>query len=141
MASLDLSPGILDLSGIRAGDRNALRVTLTQGGTPLNLTGYDVTAQARVDPHATGAINGVVEDRDDPAGAFTLRWPGDEVRTLLGSKVSWTGVWDLQILLPPETDATTVIAGKWSAVADVTRPGAATFTITQHQSRLAEAVQ
>jgi len=123
MASLNLSPGVLDLSGVRAGDRNAVQITLTQGGQVLDLTSYEITAQARSVPLAATALDAVIENRDDATGTFLLRWPGDAVRTLLAGAAAWNGVWDLQILLPPETDATTVVAGKFGAVADVTRSG------------------
>ena len=123
MASLDLSPGVLDISGVRAGDRNAIRMTLTQDGTPVDLTGADIAAQARPAPAAAGALNAVIEERVDASGQFVLRWPGEEVRTLLGSAESWTGVWDLQILRPPDTEPDTVVAGKFAATLDVTRPG------------------
>jgi len=123
MASLNLSPGVLDLSGIRAGDRNAIQITLTQGGQILDLTSYEITAQARSAPLASSALSAVIEGRDDAAGSFLLRWPGDAVRTMLAGAAAWNGVWDLQILLPPETDATTVVAGKFGAILDVTRAG------------------
>jgi hypothetical protein len=131
MASLDLSPGVLDIAGVRAGDRNAIQITLTQGGAPLDLTGYTIAAQARTEPLAPGALNAVIEDRVDAQGQFLLRWPGDDVRTLLAGSDTWSGVWDLQILLTPEVDATTVLEGKFAAEQDVTRPGeTTTFTAT-----------
>lgn len=131
MASIDLSPGVMDISGVRAGDRNAIQFTITSGGAPMNLTGYEVTAQARSTPVAPGALDAVIEDRVDVEGSFTLRWPGDEVRTLLGTGLSWNGVWDMQIKATGDTDATTVVAGKFGATMDVTRPGEAiTVTVT-----------
>ena len=54
------------------------------------------------------------------AGKVTIRWPGDDVRTLLAGKKTWTGVWDLQLSSPPG-DPTTVAAGSFGAEMDVTR--------------------
>lgn len=125
MAALDLSPGVLDISGVRAGDRNAIRMTLTQDGAPLSLVGAEIAAQARPNPSAPGALDAVIEQRVDAAGQFVLRWPGEEVRLLLGGEESWVGVWDLQIIRPPDTEPDTVVAGKFSAMLDVTRPGEA----------------
>jgi hypothetical protein len=123
MAAVDLSPGVLDITGVRAGDRNAIGIKVTDNdGAPLNLTGYTITAQGRQTPLAPGAINATIEDINAAAGTFTLRWAGDDVRTLLGTAASFTGVWDCQIK-QAVGDALTIMAGKFGAVMDVTRPG------------------
>lgn len=125
MADVNLTPPVVNLLGIRAGDRNAIRFTLTADGAPMDLTGYAIDAQARPATFATGAINAVVEDRDDPGGAFTLRWPGADVATAVGDQPQWKGVWDLQVTASGETDARTLMAGTFTADHDVTRPGEA----------------
>lgn len=117
---LPLGPAFLDITGVRAGDRNLISLTLTSGGAPLDLTGMTVEAQARPTPLAESVITAVTEVTDAPGGVFTLRWPGDEVRAMLGTKTSWKGVWDLQVQSVGE-DPVTMIAGNFSAVMDVTR--------------------
>lgn len=122
MATISLAPGALDISGVRAGDRNELAFVITQNGTPMDLTGMDVMAQARkaasdADPPA---LTGVVTITDAPAGRLTLRWDGDEVRALLGVDVKWQGVWDLQVgATGSEPD--TIVAGSLTCELDVTR--------------------
>lgn len=122
MSSLDLSPATLDLKGIRAGDRNLIAVALTTGGNPLDLTGQTVTAQARKKANDDSAVlDAVVEIDEDPTtGKLTLRWPGEDVRTLLAGQATFNGVWDLQIT-DGTNDPMTVIAGSFAAVMDVTR--------------------
>lgn len=122
MASVNLTPAPVDLLGIRAGDRNLITFTITNGGVPVNLTGKTVTAQARQTANdATAALTAVVAIVDAVAGAISVRWPGAAVATLLGSAATWTGVWDLQVATPSE-DPLTVAAGTFGAVMDVTRP-------------------
>lgn len=122
MASIDLSPATLDLKGIRAGDRNMLTVTLTSEGNPMDLTGLDVMAQARKKAQDDSAVlEAVVEvDADPTTGKLTLRWPGEDVRTLLAGQATWQGVWDMQIS-SAEEDPVTVVAGAFIAAMDVTR--------------------
>lgn len=122
MAVIDLSPAVLDLKGIRAGDRNLVAVTLTSEGQPLDLTDLTVTAQARKkatdEPAAITASIDV--DADPTTGKLSLRWPGDDVRTLLNGAATFDGVWDLQIQ-SGTNDPVTVVAGSFGAVMDVTR--------------------
>jgi len=122
MASINLSPAQLDVLGVRAGDRNSIVLTLTEAGAPLDLTGKTLTSQVRLTTTATAKLDAVVTITDAPAGKVEVRWPGDTVRTLLGTKSSWKGVWDLQLEGTP--DPLTLVAGKWSAVQDVTRVAA-----------------
>ena len=119
---VNLGPACIDIEGIRAGDRNLVTLTLTQGGVPLNLTGLTLTSQVRKkatdpDPAALEAEVLLTEPVD---GKCTLRWPGDDVRTLVNGAAKWTGVWDLQVASGAE-DPVTLAAGKWSAETDVTR--------------------
>lgn len=117
-----LGPACVDLTGIRAGDRNEFTLTLHTNGTPLNLTGMTVTASARktaTDPDPA-AITAVVVVTDAAAGKATIRWPGDEVRTALAGLLTWKGVWDLQVG-SAGGDPQTLVAGKMTAEMDVTR--------------------
>lgn len=115
-----LGPACVDLTGIRAGDRNYTEVTIKQKGQPVDLTGLTVTAQARKKPTDTTALNAVIDVLDAAGGLVSMRWPGQEVTDLLAGKATWDGVWDLQIQSPPD-DALTVAAGGFHAVMDVTR--------------------
>jgi len=115
-----LGPACVDITGVRAGDRNLMAVTLTTAGQPFDLTGLVVSAQARLNPLATEAISAVVDVVDAVAGRVMLYWPGDEVTAMLAGKTSWKGVWDLQVS-QTGADPVTFAAGKFSAVMDVTR--------------------
>lgn len=122
MATVNMSPGELDIFGVRAGDRNELHLTLTEGGAALDLTGKTVEAQARkvaADPDPP-ALVAVVDVLDPEAGTLSLRWDGDDVRALLGSDAAWSGVWDLQLTEGAE-DPRTILAGSLQAEMDVTR--------------------
>lgn len=122
MAALELGPSVVDLSGVRAGDRNLLTVELTTDGAPWDLTGAEVTAQARATAaDADPALVATVTPLDPAAGRFEISWDGEEVRTLLGTETTWQGVWDLQVLEVGQTLAETVAAGSLSCELDVTR--------------------
>lgn len=119
---LPLGPACVNITGIRGGDQNLITATITMAGVPLNLTGMTITAQARKkaeypDPPALEAVIDVV---DAATGSITMRWPGADVTTLLGGKGKWTGVWDMQITNGVD-DPTTIVAGTFEAVMDVTR--------------------
>lgn len=116
-----LGPACVNLDGVRAGDRNLITVTLTSKGTPVNLTGYTVTAQARKKSTDLTALSAVIAVDDAVAGKISIRWPGDLVTTLLDGKATWNGVWDLQIDTAG-SDPLTVAAGTFGAVMDVARP-------------------
>lgn len=119
--SVDLGPASLDVSGVRAGDRNLLALTLTEGNRPVDLSGLELTAQVRVkSTDLDAALTAVVTVTDASKGQADLRFPGDDVRDLLAGKASWKGVWDLQ-LGNGSGDPVTLVAGKWSAEMDVTR--------------------
>jgi hypothetical protein len=121
VTTVPLGPAEVHLTGIRAGDQNLIACTLTMLGTPLDLTGKAVTAQARLTPTDAAALDAVIEVTAPASGRFNLRWPGTAVTEMLAGKPAWKGVWDLQVGEPGQ-DALTLIAGKFSAVMDVTRP-------------------
>lgn len=122
MVAVPLAPVVVDLLGVRAGDRNQIDVTLTSKGTPMNLSGLTVTAQARkksTDPDP--AITAVCTVTQASQGKLNLYWPGEDVRALLAGAATWKGVWDLQVDNGEVDGAATVAAGKWEAEQDVTR--------------------
>lgn len=118
---IPMGPARANITGVRAGDRNLMTVTLTQNTTPLNLTGLDITAQARkksVDP--TVAVSAVVTIDDAAAGKLSVRWPGPAITEMLAGKATWAGVWDLQYKRDDD-DPVTLVAGTFAAEMDVTR--------------------
>jgi hypothetical protein len=58
---------------------------------------------------------------DASKGAYVLTWPGDQVRSLLGGKEFWSGVWDLEVTEEGQSEPVTVVAGEITAQLDVTR--------------------
>lgn len=122
MASLQMGPAQVDLLGVRAGDRNVVTLELTTGGSPWNLTGAVLSAQARkVATDAEFALEATVTPLDETVGHYQLEWDGEAVRTLLGADTGWEGVWDLQVIEATQTLAETVAAGKLTCEQDVTR--------------------
>jgi hypothetical protein len=121
MVQISLAPAVVDVAGIRAGDRNLFQVTVRSGGTALNLTGYTITAQARTTPPDIVHLDAVCAISDATAGKIDISWPGDAVTTWLGSNTVQKGVWDLQLDDGSGGDPWTVIAGSFSAELDVTR--------------------
>jgi hypothetical protein len=121
--TVPMGPARANITGVRAGDLNEMIVTLTSGGGPLNLSGLTLAAQARAKAtDASPALTAVIDIQGDPLnGVASLRWPGDDVRTMLGSKETWSGVWDLQVDNGVD-DPVTVVAGTFKAEMDVTRP-------------------
>jgi hypothetical protein len=122
MTLVTLGPAKLDLAGIRAGDRNVIQLTITQAGAPFDLGEITVTAQARKTATAPDppALVGEVTILSAPQGILNLRWDGEDVRDLLAGAASWAGVWDLQTL-PVGGHPSTLVAGSFKAVMDVTR--------------------
>lgn len=121
-ASISLTPPVVNISGVRAGDRNLLNATLSSEGVPVDLTGQVLTAQARKKSTDTEiACSAVVETVDPAAGTVTIRWPGEDVRTMLAGAPTWKGVWDLQMAPDENSDAVTLCAGSFAAEMDVTR--------------------
>jgi 2-phospho-L-lactate transferase/gluconeogenesis factor (CofD/UPF0052 family) len=115
-------PACVDITGVRAGDRNEMTFSITSGGTPVDLTGQTLAAQARRKATDTDvAVTAIVTITDPLAGTGTLRWPGSQVMTSLAGTASWTGVWDLQMGNGVD-DPTTLVGGKFTTTIDVTRP-------------------
>jgi hypothetical protein len=122
VATVPLGPAQADITGARAGDRNAFQLTVQSKGAPFNLTGQTITAQARLTSLDVAHLDAVIDIIDATGGICVVRWPGDDVRTLLNGKATWTGVWDLQIQATGQ-DPITLIGGAFTAVMDVTRVG------------------
>ena len=118
---MPLGPASVDITGVRAGDKNLMTITLSTGGVPMDLTDMQITAQARLTPLDANSITAVIEVSDPTKGTIAIRWPGDEVAAIMVDKPTWEGVWDLQVGESGE-DPVTVAAGTFSAVMDVTRP-------------------
>jgi hypothetical protein len=121
MVAISLAPAVVDVSGIRAGDRNLFQITLRQSGQPLNLTGYAITAQARTGPTDTEVLDAVCTITSPTAGKVDVRWPGEAVRDWIGTGTTQSGVWDLQLDDGSTGDPWTVISGTFAAELDVTR--------------------
>lgn len=118
-----LGPACVNIIGVRAGDLNLFTAHLHIGAVPINLTGLTLTGQARkkvtdADPPALTADIQVVNALN---GDITIRWDGDDVRTLLAGAKSWSGVWDMQADNGVD-DPQTLAAGTIAAELDVTRP-------------------
>jgi len=118
---VNFSPTAVDLTGIRAGDRNRMRIVLKSGGASWNLTNHTVAAQARLTPNGTEVLTAEVFMTDPVNGIVDLEWPGDDLFTLMGLLPAWRGVWDLQVT-PNGQEPLTVAAGRFTAEMDVTRP-------------------
>jgi hypothetical protein len=116
-----LGPACVNITGVRANDRNMFTATLTQKGLPINLTGQTVTAQARKKSTDATALDAVVAVVDAVNGDITIRWPGADVATWLAGKAEAVGVWDLQVDNGTD-DPVTVAEGSFAAKMDVTRP-------------------
>jgi hypothetical protein len=121
-----LGPARVDITGVRAGDRNAFTLTLSRNAVPFDLTGLEVTAQARrraTDPDPPALIADV-QVANPTAGQLVIAWPGEQVAALFpegSAPDAWVGVWDLQVA-DNVNDPLTVAAGTLAAVPDVTRP-------------------
>lgn len=119
--AINLGPAAVDVSGIRAGDRNLFQLTIRQGGQPVVLTGYTITAQARATSGDAEHLDAVCTITNDTGGNVDVRWPGDAVATWLGTETVVKGVWDLQLDDGTGADPWTVIYGTFAAELDVTR--------------------
>jgi hypothetical protein len=119
MVAVPLGPAPVDITGVRAGDLNEFQITLLAGGSKMNVTGMTFTAAARITKIDPTSLNAVVSITDGPNGIIMVRWPGDAVRTWLGTNVTQKGVWDLQMVSGTD-DPLTVCAGDFSAELDVT---------------------
>jgi hypothetical protein len=118
--TVPFGPATVNVAGVRAGDTNDMQVTIISGGTPMDLTGVTVSAQAReLSTDETPAITATVTVTDAAGGVVVVLWDGDDVRGVLAGAGRWDGVWDLQV--DNAGDVTTVAAGTFEAVMDVTR--------------------
>lgn len=118
-AVVNLAPACVEITGVRAGDRNLIAVTVNDHGVPVNLTGMVPLSQVRKTPVDTlVAISADVQFVDAAAGKITIRWDGEDVRDLLAGAKRWKGFWDLQFKASGE-DPVTYASGPWSAEADV----------------------
>lgn len=121
---LPMGPACVNITGIRAGDRNLITGHISESpGVDYDLTGLTLTAMARkAATDASPAVTATVTVVGDPGdGNFTIRWPGSQVRTALGTSKKWKGVWDLQASNGVD-DPTTLMSGAIEFEMDVTRP-------------------
>ena len=119
--SIVTGPSPLDWK-VYAGDRNEAQFVFTAGGAPWDLTGADISAQARlrdIDPAV--ALTATTVWVDAAGGLATVGWDGEEVRALLAGATHWQGVWDFQVLEAGQTLPKTMLRGKFTAIYDVTR--------------------
>jgi hypothetical protein len=102
------------------GDANSFAVQVTDDGTIVDVTGWDFQAQARkeADDNAAAAT-ATCTVIDGPAGKVEVAW-GD-LRALLGTDPSWSGVWDFQATPTGASLPRTLIAGTFTVGIDVTR--------------------
>lgn len=123
MTALDLGPARLDLKRVRAGDYTTVQISIKEDGNPKDTTGAVVTSHVRKTADADAiALDGIVTIVDETTGVYTVSFDGNDVRTLLGGRDSWDGVWDVQIVVQGTTFPVTLIAGSFGAEMDVTRP-------------------
>lgn len=118
--TVPLGPAPLDITGVRAGDLNEFQLTITSGGRALDLTGQTITASARLSKDDVDSLDAVITVVDEVKGVIKVRWPGEDVRTWLGTELSLSGVWDLQAG-ELDADPITLLAGTFTAELDVTR--------------------
>lgn len=121
---IPMGPACVNITGIRAGDRNLITGHISESpGVDYDLTGLTLTAMARkVATDASPAVTATVTVVGDPEdGNFTIRWPGSQVRTTLGTSKKWKGVWDLQASNGVD-DPSTLMSGSIEFEMDVTRP-------------------
>ena len=111
----------MDITGVRAGDRNEFQITLMTGGAKLNVTNMTFQAQARSTKSDTEHLDAIVSITDGPNGIILVHWPGDDVRSWLNGEVTKTGVWDLE-MDDAVNEPLTVVAGAFTAELDVTHP-------------------
>ena len=121
MAGIVSGPSPLDWK-VYAGDRNEASFTFKAADQVWDLTGAQLTAQARlsaIDPKV--GMTATITPIDEATGTYTIGWDGDVVTTLLAGLDSWKGVWDLQVLEAGQTQPTTLLRGKFEATMDVTK--------------------
>lgn len=123
MTTLDVGPARLDLTRVRAGDYTTVQVSIKEDDSPKDTTGAVVSSHVRKTADADAiAITGIIGTIDETQGVYTVSFDGADVRTLLGGRDTWDGVWDIQIILDGTTYPVTLTSGTFSAEMDVTRP-------------------
>jgi hypothetical protein len=102
-------------------DRSFLLELLDSNDDPIDLTGYEFSAQWRKTRSSDSAFDLVVEDTDLDSGTITLLVSGAISAEIADTttKDSITGVWDIQGVRDEET--TTFITGSMKIGKDVTR--------------------
>jgi hypothetical protein len=86
----------------------------------VDVTGWDFQAQARKAANdAAAAATATCTVLDGPNGLVEIAW-GD-LRALLGTETSWSGVWDLQATPDGASLPRTLLAGTFVVTLDVTR--------------------
>jgi hypothetical protein len=120
MVAVPLGPAPVDITGVRAGDKNEFQITLVSAGRGLDLTGMTLKASAKKTKTDTTSLDAIVTVTDGPNGVVLLRWPGDAVRTWMGTNLTQKGVWDMQ-MKSGTNDPITVVAGDFSSEMDVTQ--------------------
>lgn len=111
--TVDLRPGKLNIKVTR-GDTDGIPILIQEGGIPADLTGRTYTAQLRRSAGSTTAIDVEVDTTDADSGSLVLRLSADDTEALTGDYF-----WDLQQTIGGTVR--TILAGKWSFTADVTR--------------------
>jgi hypothetical protein len=117
--TLDLTPACLNIR-LYGGDANTFGIEITDDGTLVDVTDWEFQAQARKaanDPAAAATATCTV--LDGPSGRVEVAW-GD-LRELLGTDTSWSGVWDLQATPTGASLPRTLLAGTLVLTLDVTR--------------------
>jgi hypothetical protein len=116
---LDLTPSCVNVR-LYGGDANVFAVEITDEGTLVDVTGWTFEAQARKAANDTAAAaTATCTVLDGPAGKVEIAW-GD-LRSLLGTDPSWSGVWDFQATPTGASLPRTLIAGTFTVSLDVTR--------------------
>lgn len=88
------------------------------GGTPLNLTGYTVHAQARTSPSASLAFSLPATITDAAAGTITLAWTDEQTAALPPGGFAW----DLVLGTPTGERIGPILAGSINIIPIITRP-------------------
>ena len=121
MTNLDFAPTTLDLLNLRGGDDESIDMKLSQDGIPLDTTGGVVTAQIRKTAISEEiAVSAQVTIEDASIGHYTILFQGADLTAALDGKASFSGVWDVQLVLAGTTS--TLLAGSANILSDVTRP-------------------
>lgn len=111
--TVDLRPTNANVK-MRRGDTAAPPMLIREAGEPADLSGRTFAAQIRRSAAASTAIEIDVDTTEAADGILVLRVDKDVTETLTGEFV-----WDLQQTIGDSVR--TILAGKWTFDADVTR--------------------